>query len=94
MLTWNSSDIGYFNPLIQQKRILTGKGQEDVPQEILQYRGIPFESKQYAILNYTGINEAAAFGMDVDSTIEHITFDSVLARAVSSQYTGKSSEKY
>ncbi|KAG7670845.1 hypothetical protein KSW81_004278 [Nannochloris sp. 'desiccata'] len=83
MLTWNSSDIGYFNPLIQQKRIFTGKGQADAPQEILQYRGIPFESKQYGILNMTGINEAVAFGMNVDTTAERITFDSVLARAVS-----------
>lgn len=93
MLTWNSSDIGYFNPLIQQKRIFTGKGQADAPQEILQYRGIPFESKQYGILNMTGINEAVAFGMNVDTTAERITFDSVLARAVSSQYTGKNKEK-
>jgi hypothetical protein len=94
MLTWNSSDIGYFNPLIQQKRMFTGKGQLDVPQKILQYRGIPFESKQYGILNMTGINEAVAFGMNVDTSVEHVTFDSVLARAVSSQYTGKNSAKY
>ena len=89
MLTWNSSDIEYFNPLIQQKRMYTGKGQQDVPQGMLQYRGVPFTSKQYGILNVTGINEAVAFGMDVNSTIVQLTWDSVLSRAVDAQFTGK-----
>jgi hypothetical protein len=89
MLTWKSSDIGYFNPLIQQKRMYTGKGQTDVPQEMLQYRGVPFTSKQYGILNVTGINEAVAFGMGVNSTLQQLTWDSVLSRAVNASFTGK-----
>ena len=93
MLTWNSSSIGNFIPLIQQKRMFTGKGQESVPQGMLQYRGVPFASKQYGILNVTGINEAVAFGMSVNSTLEQLTWDSVLSRAVNAQYTGKREEE-
>jgi hypothetical protein len=94
MLSYKSSDVGYFNPLIQQKRMYTGKGQQDVPQGMLQYRGVPFVSKQYGILNVTGINEAVAFGMNINTTVDQLTWDSVLSRAVNAQYTGKHKIKF
>jgi len=42
MLSWNSSQSGYFHPLIQQKRMYTGKGRSTVPQGMLEYRGVSF----------------------------------------------------
>lgn len=34
MLSWRSSDVGRFHPLIQQKQMETGKGRESTPQDV------------------------------------------------------------
>lgn len=88
MLTWNSSEIGRFHPLIQQKKIATGKSRGDTPQYVLEYNGRPFFNKTFAIINTTGVNEGVYFGSNVDKRIEQTTWDSVLSRPISIQYVG------
>lgn len=89
MLTWNSSDIGHYHPLIQQKRLDTGKAAGSVPQTIYQYRGVPFSNRTWGLLNVTGIAEGVAFGNALDSSKTQIAWDSVLNRPVSMAYTGE-----
>lgn len=87
-LSWNASDIGRFMPLIQQKKITTGKGQNDKPQDVQQYRGIGFRNESWGIINMTGQNEGILFGDSAWQSSDFITFDSALSRPISTQYSG------
>lgn len=89
MLSWNQSDTGYFLPLIQQKRYTTGKKNGDVPQNIMQYRGLDFLNQTWAIINMTGINEGVTFGESVNEIKPFIAFDSALSRPLMMQYSEK-----
>lgn len=88
MLSWNSSDIGHFTPLVQQKRMFTGKGLNNTFQLMAQYRGLPFNNKTWGITNVTGIDEGVAFGIGFDVNEEKIAFDSALGRALAARYNG------
>ena len=88
MLSWNSSRPGAFLPLIQQKRLTTGKAQGSLPQDALQYRGLPFANKTWSIINVTGVNEGVAYGPNVDEQAEFLTWDSVLSRPIGTGYSG------
>jgi hypothetical protein len=89
MLSYNFSQIGYFNPLIQQKRMQTGKAQGTRPMDMLQYKGLPFTNKTWGILNVTGVAEGSAFGIHVDPGKLQIEWDSALSRPLSLVYTGE-----
>lgn len=89
MLSFNFSQIGHFNPLIQQKRMQTGKAQGTMPMDMVQYKGLPFNNKTWGILNVTGIAEGTAFGIHVDPGQSQIEWDSALSRPLSLAYTGE-----
>lgn len=93
MLSWNSSDVGAFLPLIQQKKMITGKGQGSIPQNMLEYRGVPFFNKTWGAINVTGVNEGVAFGSNVDENRTVLTWDSVLSRPVNAAFSGNASEQ-
>lgn len=88
MLSWNSSHLGQYHPLIQQKLLATGKKQGSVPQEVKMYRGVAWNGKNMGILNVTGINEGTALGPRLDGSKPSTQFDSVLMRAMQTAYTG------
>jgi hypothetical protein len=87
-LSWNSSDLGGFLPLIQQKRMRTGRRQGSAPQDMLQYRGLPFANKTWGILNVTGVSEGVAFGNSFDPGSKPVAWDSVLSRPMQAEFTG------
>lgn len=88
MLSWNSSRVGAFMPLIMQKRMRTGKAEGDIPQDMLQYRGLSFQNKTWGIINATGISEGVAFSSGFESTLQPLTWDTVLLRPLQTEYTG------
>jgi hypothetical protein len=88
-LSWNSSQIGAFHPLIQQKRLQTGKAKDSVAQGVLAYRGLPFVTKPYGLVNMTGVNEGVAFGPAFEGSESPIAFDSAIVRPTQLQYTGE-----
>lgn len=87
MLDWNSSANATFHPLIQQKKMYTGKGEGSFSRFMLQYRGLPFSNRTYGILNATGSEEGVVFAHEQEST--QLIYDTVLARSIMAQYTGK-----
>eukprot|EP00889_Picochlorum_renovo_P006742 jgi/Picre1/33772/NNA_001251.t1 len=87
MLSWNQSDIGRYLPLIQQKKIQTGKS--SYPQRIKEYRGLPFRPEAWGIINMTGQNEGVAFGDSIWKSSPFLTFDSALSRPILTEYSGK-----
>ena len=87
-LSWNSSDIGRFMPLIQQKKMQTGKNQNHMPQSIQQYRGVGFRNESWGIINMTGQNEGILLGDSAWQSSLFVTFDSALSRPISTEYSG------
>lgn len=88
-LSWNSSDVGHFMPLIQQKKIKTGKSKHDSPQHVQEYRGIGFRNESWGIINMTGQNEGILLGESAWQSSQFVTFDSALSRPISTEYFGK-----
>lgn len=87
MLSWNQSDIGRYLPLIQQKKVQTGKS--SYPQRIEEYRGLPFRPEAWGIINMTGQNEGVAYGDSLWKSSPFLTFDSALSRPILTEYSGK-----
>jgi len=88
MLSWNSSDIGRFDPLIQQKKLETGKSAGTIPQSVLEYRAVSFLAKPMGIHNMTGVNEGSALGPRLDGSRPAVQFDSALSRPLEAASTG------
>ena len=88
MLSWNSSMIGNFHPLIQQKKMETGKAAGTFPQNALEYRGLSFFNKTWAIVNVTGVNEGVSYGSGLNVTQEQVVWDSVLSRPIGISQSG------
>lgn len=86
-LSWNRSDIGNFLPLVQQKRMSTGKSKSARGQNIYEYRGLPFVNATWGILNNTGSNEGISYGGPVLASTSWLTFDSALARPIRVEYS-------
>ena len=87
-LSWNRSDIGRFLPLIQHKRMRTGKAEADVPHTIDAYRGLRFRNESWGILRMAGQNEGVAVGTTADRSTPFVTFDSALSRSILTEYSG------
>ena len=87
-LSWNRSEVGRFLPLIQQKRMQTGKAAHHFPHAIDAYRGLGFRNESWGILNMTGQNEGISVGVMAQRSTPFLTFDSALSRAVLTEYSG------
>lgn len=87
-LSWNRSEIGRFLPLIQRKRVRTGKAADELPHAIDAYRGLRFRNESWGILNMTGQNEGISAGPMAERSTPFVTFDSALSRAVLAEYSG------
>jgi hypothetical protein len=88
-LSWRQTDIGRFMPLIQQKKLFTGKRRLTSSQDIQEYRGLPFRNETWGILNMTGQNEGIQLGSSAWQSSEFVTFDSALSRPILTTYSGK-----
>ena len=88
-LSWRQTDIGRFMPLIQQKKMFTGKRRFTLSQDIQEYRGLPFRNETWGILNMTGQNEGIQLGSSAGQSSEFVTFDSALSRPILTMYYGK-----
>jgi len=87
-LSWNRTDVGRFLPLVQHKRMRTGKADGDVPLAVDAYRGLRFRNESWGILSMTGQNEGVSVGTGADRSTPFVTFDSALSRSVLAEYSG------
>ena len=87
-LSWNRSEIGRFLPLVQHKRVRTGKAAGELSHALEAYRGLRFRNESWGILNMTGQNEGISAGPLAERSTPFVTFDSALSRAILAEYSG------
>jgi hypothetical protein len=89
MLSWNPDAIGSHLPLIQHKRLRTGKAAGVLPKDVLRYNGLPYKNFTYGVVNMTGADEGTQFQQGIGMEAQPAAFDSILARPLVAELKGE-----
>jgi hypothetical protein len=89
MLSWNPDAIGSYHPLVQHKRLRTGKAASTLPKDVLRYNGLPYMNFTRGVVNMTGADEGGQFQQGVGVDAQPAAFDSILARPLVAEAKGE-----